>query len=361
MDLSIKLLKKLEFGSAKYLRLSKLLSQVDTFKGSWKEIEQTEARYLKELRQMATVASVGSSTRIEGVRMTDAEVAKLLKSVKINKLNQRDEQEVVGYYEALQIILENYPDITLEERYIHQLHGILLKHSVKDQSHKGGYKQLSNKVVAYYPDGTQKVVFNTTEPHLTQREIELLLQWTNESIVAAEIHPLIIVGTFVYEFLSIHPYQDGNGRLSRLLTTLLLLQQGYDFVQYISFEHVIESKKDEYYHALMQGQKNRYTENEKIDQWLFFFLECMVDLTKRLESKYNTYSKIKLELNARQKSILSFIKQEKTTKIGAIDKALSNESRNTIKKDLVYLLNEGLILRTGSGRGVQYHYIREEE
>jgi len=231
---------------------------------------------------------------------------------------------------------------------------------VKDQAHKGQYKQLSNKVVANYPDGTQKVIFNTTELHLTQGETQQLLAWTNEAIEIEEIHPLIIVGTFVYEFLSIHPYQDGNGRLSRLLTTMLLMQQGYDFVQYISFEHVIESQKGEYYEALMQGQKDRYTDNEKIDDWLKFFLECMIDLTKRLDKKYSTYSKIKLELNDRQKSVLAFIEKEKTTKIGALEKALSGESRNTIKKDLTYLLNEGLILRTGSGRGVQYHHKEEE-
>jgi len=240
------------------------------------------------------------------------------------------------------------------------MHGILLKHSGKDLTHKGKYKQLSNKVVANYPNGIQKVIFNTTEPHLTQGEVQNLLKWTKESVKNEEIHPLIIVGTFVYEFLSIHPYQDGNGRLSRLLTTLMLMQHGYNFVQYISFEHVIESRKDEYYKALMQGQKDRYTANEKIDQWLTFFLECMIDLTVKLDKKYSTYSKIKLEFNDRQKLILSFIKKEETTTIGSIEKALSDESRNTIKKDLSYLYNEGLILRTGSGRGVQYHYTEEE-
>lgn len=361
MDMSNKMDKKLEFGSKRYLQLSKLLSRIDNFTGSWKEIEKKEARYLKELRQMATVASVGSSTRIEGVKLTDIEIERLLKSVKINKLESRDEQEVVGYYEALQVILDNYQDIGLEERYIHQMHGILLKHSIKDQAHKGQYKKLSNRVVANYPDGTQKVIFNTTEPRFTQVEIQQLLSWTNEAIKEEEIHPLIIVGSFVYEFLSIHPYQDGNGRLSRLLTTMLLMQLGYDFVQFISFEHVIEARKDEYYKALMQGQKDRYTDDEKIDGWLTFFLECMIGLTEQLEKKYTTYSKIKLELNNRQKSILVFIKQEKTTRVGAIEKALSNESRNTIKKDLSYLLNEGLILRTGSGRGVQYHHMDEEE
>jgi Fic family protein len=359
MDASNKIDDKLEFGVKKYLQLSKLLSEIDTFKGSWKEKAHKEARYLKELRQLATVASVGSSTRIEGVKMSDGEIVKLLKSVKLNKLENRDEQEVVGYYDALQVILENYEDIELVERYIHQLHGILLKHSSKDETHKGRYKQLSNRVVANYPDGTQKVIFNTTEPHLTQVEMKELLSWTIKSIKTEEIHPLIIVGTFIYEFLSIHPYQDGNGRLSRLLTTKLLMQQGYDFVQYVSFEHVIESRKEEYYKALMEGQKNRYSEAEKIDTWLKFFLECMIDLTARLNKKYMTYSKIKIALNERQKSILAFIAKEKTTKVGAIEEALEYESRNTIKKDLSYLLKEGLILRTGAGRGVQYHHNEE--
>jgi len=359
--MSNKMDRKLEFGSKRYLQISKLLSRVDTFNGSWQELDRKEAKYLKELRKMATVASVGSSTRIEGVQMTDAEIEKLLRSVKINKLEKRDEQEVVGYYEALKVILEHYDEIELSERYIHQLHGILLKHSYKDQTHKGQYKQLSNKVVANYPDGTQKVIFNTTEPHLTPGEIQQLLSWTHEAIKAEEIHPAIIVGGFVYEFLSIHPYQDGNGRLSRLLTTLLLMQLGYDFVQYISFEHVIEARKEEYYRALMQGQKDRNSEDEKIDGWLIFFLECMVSLTERLDEKYTTYSKIKLELNDRQKSILNFIKQERTTKVGEIERALSDYSRNTIKKDLSYLLKEGLVLRTGAGRGVQYHYIEESQ
>jgi Fic family protein len=355
MDISEKIFKKLAFDSKKHLQLGKLLSQIDAFKGSWQNLEHKDARYLKELRQLATVSSVGSSSRIEGVTMTDEEIGKLLKSVKVSKLEKRDEQEVVGYYDALQVVLEHYHDIGLVERYVHQLHGILLKYSSKDKAHKGQYKQISNKVVANYPDGTQKVIFTTTEPHLTQSEMEYLLNWTNNAIEKEEIHPLIIVGTFVYEFLSIHPYQDGNGRLSRLLTTLLLIQQGYEFVQYISFEHVIESRKNEYYKALMQGQKDRNTEAEKIDEWLTFFLECMIDLTVRLEEKYTTFSKLKLELNDRQRSILAFITIEQTTKIGSIENSMPHVSRNTIKKDLSFLLNEGMIIRTGAGRGVQYH------
>ena len=153
MDISENISKKLDFGSTVYQNIGNLLNKIDTFRGKWQSIELKQTSYLKELRKIATIESIGSSTRIEGATLTDTEVDKLLKSVKISKFVSRDEQEVAGYYEALEVILDNYEDIGLKERYLHQLHGMLLKHSDKDQRHKGTYKALSNKVVANYPDG----------------------------------------------------------------------------------------------------------------------------------------------------------------------------------------------------------------
>lgn len=346
---------KLDFKSIVHQKINQLLSKIDTFKGSWKILEQTKSSYLKELRKIATIESIGSSTRIEGATLTDKEVEKLLKSVKISKLEKRDEQEVIGYYESLELILENFEDVPLTQSYIHQLHGVLLKHSEKDQTHKGRFKNLSNQVVANYPDGTQRTIFRTTEPHLTASEMEVLLLWTNERLEKQDLHPLLIVSTFVYEFLSIHPYQDGNGRLSRLLTTLLLLKLDYQFIQYVSFEHVIEHKKEAYYRALMDGQKNRYKEEERIDKWIIFFLESLIELTKRLEAKYETYSKLKIALNERQQQIVSYVKEQETVQMKDLEQALENYSRNTIKKDMGYLVNEGILLKTGAGRGVRYH------
>ncbi len=355
MDTPNKINNTLDFKSTVYQQINQLLSVIDTFKGSWKILEQTKSGYLKELRKIATIESIGSSTRIEGSTLTDVEIEKLLKTVKISKLETRDKQEVIGYYEALEIILENYNDIPLNQSYIHQLHGILLKHSSKDQTHKGRFKNLSNQVVANYPDGTQRTIFRTTKPHLTASEMENLLIWTTDRLEKKDLHPLMIAATFVYEFLSIHPYQDGNGRLSRLLTTFLLLKLDYKFIQYVSFEHVIEHKKENYYRALMDGQKNRYNEEERIDKWMMFFLDGLIELTKKLEAKYETYSKLKLVLNDRQQQIIAFVKEEKTTQIKAIEAELKNYSRNTIKKDLAYLVNENLLLKTGAGRGVKYH------
>jgi Fic family protein len=355
MDIPNNMNQKMDFKSSVHQQINQLIGVVDTFKGSWKILEQTKSGYLKELRKIATIESIGSSTRIEGSTLTDEEVEKLLRSVKISKLEKREEQEVVGYYEALEIILENYQEIPLTQSYIHQLHGILLKHSAKDQTHKGRFKNLSNQVVANYPDGTQRTIFRTTEPHLTSSEMEGLLLWTNERLEKQDMHPLWIVSVFVYEFLSIHPYQDGNGRLSRLLTTLLLLKLDYQFVQYVSFEHVIESRKEAYYRALMDGQKNRYKDEERIDKWIVFFMECMIELTNRLEAKYDTYSKLKIALNERQQQIVAYVKTHETAKIGEIENELENYSRNTIKKDMAYLVNEGILIKAGAGRGVRYY------
>jgi Fic family protein len=347
---------KMAFSGEVYQQIMKRLSEIDSFKGNWQAIELKHSKHLKELRKIATIASIGSSTRIEGATLTDQEVEKLLKSVKITKLTTREQQEVVGYYDALEIILDNYEEIPLTENYLHQMHGILLKHSGKDQNHKGRYKQLSNQVVANYPDGTQRTIFKTTEPHLTASEMEGLLIWATERTEKADMHPVLLVAVFVYEFLSIHPYQDGNGRLSRLLTTLLLAQQGYDFVQYVSFENIIEEQKEGYYRALMDGQKNRYTDEEKIDKWVLFFLDCLVTLVLRLDEKYKQYNKLKKELNERQKEVLEYVRDKEAVRISEVETNFEGYSRNTLKKDLAYLVNEGFLLKTGEKSGTRYHY-----
>ena len=186
--------------------------------------------------------------------------------------------------------------------------------------------------------------------------MEDLLGWLKERLAESDMHPVITTAAFIYEFLSTHPYQDGNGRLSRVLTTLLLMKQGYEFTQYISFEHIIEERKEAYYRALMEGQKNRYQASESMEKWVLFFLDCLVELTNRLEAKYDTYSKLKVILNERQQQVVAYLKEQETAKIKDIQESLEIYSRNTIKKDLAYLVNEGIIIKTGAGRGVEYHF-----
>ena len=354
------ILNKLQADFKTQQQVLKLISTIDEFKGKWTTVELQSNRYLKELKKIATVESIGSSTRIEGVMMTDDEIKDLLKSIKISKLKTRDEQEVFGYYEALEIIFDNYDTIDITENSIKGLHNTLLKYSSKDKHHKGNYKILSNKVVANYPNGKQRVIFNTTEPHLTASEIYNLVNWTNEQTQKQDIHPLLIISTFVYEFLSTHPFQDGNGRLSRLLTTLLLLKSDYLFIQYVSFENIIEKHKKEYYEALMDGQKNRNTSKEKITKWTVFFLQCLTELIQKLDVKYKTYQSNGGYLNERQNRVLHIITKYQPLKLNDIIQHLADVSANTIKKDLQYLKQEYFIEAIGKNKGTVYIVKKKE-
>lgn len=176
------------------------------------------------MRQLATIESIGSSTRIEGSNLTDREVEKLLSKLEIKKFDSRDEQEVAGCAETMEMIFHAFDDIHLNENHLKQLHRDLLRYSQKDERHRGEYKKLSNNVVAFDADGKMVgVVFETASPFDTPRRMTELVEWLKEARELRRLHPLLIVAVFTVTFLEIHPFQDGNGRLSRILTTLLLL------------------------------------------------------------------------------------------------------------------------------------------
>lgn len=345
---------KLNFDFKTTQEIIKSIGFIDAFKGKWIGLEEKESRYLKELKMLATVESIGSSTRIEGATLTNEEVADLLNQVKITSLKTREEQEVMGYYEALNTILDAYEDIEIKESHIHHLHKQLLQFSTKDESHRGQYKQLSNKVVANYPDGSQRVIFNTTQPFLVKTEMGNLISWANQNFEKKEIHPLIVIGTFVYEFLSIHPYQDGNGRLSRLLTTLLLLKNDYDFMQYASMEIEIEKQKKAYYNALMKAQLHRGTNKEILDQWMLFFLQMLEKAIQQLETRYAEIKGKKSYLNDRQKVIMAFIQEHEPVKMPDILAEIKTFTHSSIKKDVKYFVSEGLVKQIGKGRATIY-------
>lgn len=345
---------KLQFDFTTMQEVIRRIGLIDTFRGKWGAIEQKNNRYLRELRKIATIESIGSSTRIEGAVLTDEEVEKLIRNVKITEFKTRDEQEVFGYYEALDLILDHAKEIDLSEAYVKQLHGILLRYSDKDQRHRGGYKTLSNQVVANYPDGSQRVIFNTTAPHLTETEMYEMVGWVRAALESGKIHPLLIVGLFVYEFLSIHPFQDGNGRLSRLMTTLLLLKKGYDFAQYVSFENIIEQRKAEYYRALMASQQYRSTEKEVVGEWMVFFLDCLQTLTSRLESKYALYKDKGGYINERQQRVLAVLQDHQPVKVSDLSALLPDISINTLKKDLQYMVQQGILERLGELKATVY-------
>lgn len=324
------------------------LSEIDKFGGSWSAIERREGQNLKQLKSIATVRSVGASTRIEGSEMTDAEVNTLLKNLKAFKLEERDQQEVVGYFETLDAIAESYRDIDISESSIKGLHNILLKHSQKDSWHKGNYKQHSNVVESTNLDGSKTVIFQTSEPGIeTDDAMRKLMEWYNAD---KETHSIVRTAIFVYDFLSIHPFQDGNGRLSRLLGTLLLLKHGYTWIQFVSFEHEIENRKAEYYQVLMECQRHR--PGEDVFPWVMFFLGCLGSIQEKLISKLEMKGSMS-QMTPREKKIYDFIENHPGTKSGEISEKL-DIPLPTIKRVLSDMVTQKYLGKYGIGPGTHY-------
>jgi Fic family protein len=328
--------------------LINLISKIDRFDANWTAIERKEGQSLKELKSIATVRSVGASNRIEGNKMSDTEVDVLLQKIDITKLPDRDSQEVVGYYEVLDLISESYDNINITENHIKSLHNSLLKYSTKDEWHKGNYKLHSNAVEALFPDGTRQIIFQTTEAgYATEDAMRALVNWYNSE---TEVHALIKIASFVYEFLSVHPFQDGNGRLSRLLSTLLLLKTGYKWIEYVSFEHEIESRKNEYYQTLRSCQAQR--PNEEVTLWMQFFLSCLSNIQSQLMKKLQKEG-LEAQLSPKEKSIYLIIQNRPNIQSGEISEKLGIPAP-TVKRILAELLKKELIEKQGSGRGVSY-------
>ncbi len=324
------------------------LSQIDKFGGSWTAIEKREGQSLKQLKSIATVRSVGASTRIEGSKMNDDEVETLIKNLEVSKLEERDAQEVAGYYETLDIISESFRDIDVSENNLKMLHNILIKYSEKDAWHRGNYKQNSNVVEATNPDGTKYVIFRTTDPGFaTEDAMHQLVKWYNSDIAT---HPVVRIAIFVYDFLSIHPFQDGNGRLSRLLATLLLLRQTYSWIQYVSFEHEIESRKTEYYAVLMQCQRQR--PGEDVYPWATFFLNCLFNIQNQLMDKLQTKNNLS-KISPREKKLYSFIESHPGCQSGEMAEKL-DIPLPTVKRILMDMLGKKIIVKHGIGKGTNY-------
>lgn len=325
------------------------LSTIDRFGGEWTAIEKREGKQtLKELKSVATVESTGASTRIEGSRMSNTEVAKFLEDIRIDNFKERDQQEVLGYYTVLDIISESFQDIDITENSIKNLHNQLLKYSDKDQWHKGDYKQSSNSVEATDAEGNKTIIFQTTPPGIdTENAMRELFQWYNSD----RSTPAIIKSAiFVYDFVSIHPFQDGNGRLSRLLSTMLLLKHGYPWIQYVSFENEIEGRKPEYYQVLMECQQQRPGEN--VYNWVLFFVDSLNNIQNKLMQKLES-QKRENQLTPREKMIYLFIDNHPGSQSGMIAKKLGLELP-TVKRLLSQMVTTKLLAKHGVGKATNY-------
>ena len=331
-----------------------LIAEIDEFKGAWRALGTLAPERLKALRHVATVESIGSSTRIEGSRLTDREVERLLANLEVKQFATRDEQEVAGYADVMETVYRAWQDIPITENHIKQLHRDLLRYSDKDERHRGDYKTVRNDVGAFDSEGRMiGVVFETATPFDTPRRMQELVAWLRDARELGRLHPLLITAVFVVVFLEIHPFQDGNGRLSRVLTTLLLLQGGYAYVPYTSLESVIENSKEGYYLALRQTQGSIRGDTPNWQPWLEFFLRALQQQKRRLADRVERERLMMAALPDLAVQIVDHARQHGRVTMGDMVR-ITNASRNTLKEHFRRLVEQGHLVRHGAGKGSWY-------
>jgi Fic family protein len=328
------------------------VTKIDELKGLWRGGLTINPQILGRLKKSVIITSTGASTRIEGAKMTDKEIERFLNFLKSNPPENRDEEEVAGYADLLGRVFDNWKTFKLSQATILTFHEVLLRYSKKDQLHKGKYKTHENLVVAENKKGEQVTIFKPTKAWLTKKEMDDVLYWTNEALLEKKLHPLLIIANFIFEFLAIHPFSDGNGRLSRALTNLLLLQSGYEYIPYVSLEEIIEERKDAYYTSLRKTQKHHKTENENISEWLTFFLDTLLMQAQKAREIMENDDPTKL-LSGRQIEIYTLFGTEPLSVL-FIKGKLPHIPDITIKQVLSRLVSLKLIERIGLGRGTQY-------
>ncbi|MDP3014179.1 MAG: Fic family protein, partial [Candidatus Subteraquimicrobiales bacterium] len=286
-----------------------IITRVDELKGQWIAGAKLSPQILGRLKRSVLITSTGASTRIEGAKLSDEDIEKMMRGIDIRKFTNRDKQEAKGYYELLDNVFNSWKKLGFNESSIKHFHQELLKHVEKDKEHRGEYKKQENKVRMLDSAGNSVgVLFDTTPAYLTPKEMQELVEWTREALKEKRFHPLLSVGNFLVEFLNIHPFQDGNGRISRVLTNLLLLKEGYEYMPYASHEKLVEDNKPEYYVALRKSQKTIKTKNEDITPWLEFFLTMFL---KQSEMAVDLLSKENIEkiLTAKQMAVWQYLQE----------------------------------------------------
>ena len=333
-------------------KMLNLIAEIDEFKGAWRALGTLAPERLSALRYVATIESIGSSTRIEGSKLSNQEVRHLLSNIAVKQFESQDEQEVAGYAEVMDSVFSAWDVLSITENHIKQLHRDLLQYSEKDHWHRGDYKTSANNVVAFDAEGKEiGVVSETASPFETPFRMTELVAWFNQN--PDDLHPLLMIGLFIVVFLEIHPFQDGNGRLSRVLTNLLLLRAGYAYAPYSSLESIVEKNKDAYYLALSQTQGTIRTKKPEWDAWLIFFLESLQRQVKHLDTKISQEKILLEKLPELSIQILEYVRDHgRITLASAVE--LTGANRNTIKKQMKLLVEQRYLELKGSGRGAWY-------
>ncbi len=332
------------------------IAEIDHFNGIWQGgFSNIGKEQLKIMKRIATIESVGSSNRIEGNKMSDMEIEELFSAIDKKSFKSRDEEEVAGYADLINTIFDNYQDIPLSENYIKQLHQILLRYSSKDEHHRGEYKKDTNRVAAFDSFGREiGSIFETATPFDTPRLMRELVEWANDNFKDGYFHPIIVTGVFIVHFLSIHPFTDGNGRMSRALTALLMLQHGYNYMPYASMESVIEASKEGYYRALRGTQKSIWTDTVDYEPWLSFFITSLQKQKRLLEDKIkNVQIQESEKLSSTAKNILELFTEQPEWTVTNIANKL-DKNIETVKKSVQSLIKKGYLIKHGTTKAVYY-------
>lgn len=333
-----------------------IINQIDHLKGQWIGGAKLNPQALGRLKRSVLITSSGASTRIEGARLSDEDVERLMRGIKVQKFADRDKQEVKGYYELLENVFTSWKHIPFSESTIKHLHNELLKYVPKDERHRGEYKKIENNVEMFDESGKSiGIIFEATPAYLTPKQMQELVEWTHIALAGKEKHPLVVIGNFIIEFLSIHPFQDGNGRLSRILTNLLMLQAGYSYVPYVSHEKLIEDNKSDYYVALRRSQKTFKTDHQDITSWLEFSLNISL---KQAHSAIELLSHENIErlLSPKQLLVWQYLEQVREASPLQIVQA-TKVARPTVSQALQVLLRLKKVERFGQGRTTRYRKI----
>ena len=323
---------------------------IHEFKGRQQLYLEQKPQELETLVEIAKIQSTESSNAIEGITTTKAR----LKSLMADKTTPRDrgEKEIKGYRHVLNVIHENFDYVPIRKNYILQLHKMLYQFT--EERFGGRFKDTPNEIDMVYPDGRAVLLFKPLEPFETPYAVEKICEEYDKAINTYGIDPLIAIPVFILDFLCIHPFNDGNGRMSRLLTTLLLCKSGFVIGRYISLEKKIELTKDEYYVALQESSQNWHEEKNDDTAFIKYILGTIVAAYRDFEERVNMLGKKVSARDMVEKAIRSKI--GKFTK-NDIMELCPEIGRGSVENSLKALCEEGIIKKEGQGRATFYYTI----
>lgn len=333
----------------------KYLQQISHFQELWKVSADISQDFYVGLKKTTIITSAGASTRIEGATLSDEEIQKKLVGLKIQKIVDRDSAEVAGYLDCKKYIFDFFAELPVSEHTIRSLHQMMMSYLSEDifpSGQKGAYKNITNSVARVdHATGEQEIIFETTPPG-PQTEIAMreLVDDYHSYIRDPNYADLEVVAAFIVKFLAIHPFRDGNGRISRLLTDLCLLKQGYEFFMYSSHEKMIEDTKAQYYVALRQTQAG-LTDHADLNPWFYYFLRVISQQTQFLADKI--IAKKSGTFTEKENIIFQLIQKHQPVTISFLERETAFK-RVTLKSILARMKNRGFILMEGTKKGSRY-------